>query len=68
MTMDWKPIETAPFDRPFYARSPDGDVAMCWRFKPSSRTDQILRWGFHRNRPFRGAFQWRDPDPLPPSG
>lgn len=66
--MDWQDISTAPVDRPFYARTSGNEIALCWRHRPSGRTDEILRWGFHRNRVFRGAFQWRDPDPLPTRG
>lgn len=58
----WREIETAPKDRPFWARQSNGEIALCWRHAPSSRTDEIVTW--KGNRPFR-AVDWRLPDPLP---
>lgn len=57
----WRPIESAPFDGPFLAIDAGWDIRKCWRFKPSSRTDEILTW--KRNSKFK-ATGWM---PLPPS-
>ena len=58
----WREIESAPKDRPFWARQSNGEIALCWRHAPSSRTDEVVTW--KGNRPFR-AVDWRLPDPLP---
>jgi hypothetical protein len=60
----WRPIESAPRDRPFWARKPNNEIALCWRHNPSSRTDEVVTW--KRNQGFR-AVEWRYPDPLPPA-
>jgi hypothetical protein len=63
MSQGWRPIESAPKDRPFWARKSNNEIALCWRHNPSSRTDEVVTWT--GNQGFR-AVEWRFPDPLPP--
>lgn len=60
----WMVIESAPRDRPFWARKTSNEIALCWRHNPSSRTDEVVTWT--GNQGFR-AVEWRYPDPLPPA-
>ena len=60
----WKGIETAPNNRPFWARKSNNEIALCWRHNPSSRTDEVMTW--KGNQGFK-AVEWRAPDPLPSS-
>jgi hypothetical protein len=59
----WQGIETAPNNRPFWARKSNNEIALCWRHNPSSRTDEVVTW--KGNQGFK-AVEWRAPDPLPP--
>ena len=60
----WRGIESAPTHRPFWARKSNGEIALCWRHNPSSRTDEVVTW--RGNQGFK-AVEWRYPDPLPPA-
>lgn len=59
----WQPIETAPFDAAFIGIDKNWDVARCWRFAPSGRTDEVLRW--KTNKPFH-ATHWQPISPPAP--
>ena len=57
----WSGIESAPRDRPFWARKSNNEIALCWRHNPSGRK-------FHRQKTnpdgFMRKFTRRQPSTL----
>lgn len=58
----WRPIASAPRNLPFLAVDARGELRLCWRHNPSSRTDEIVT--LLKNGKFK-ATHWKWPPSLP---
>lgn len=65
--MEWQPIETAPTDyTEIIGIDASGQIARTWFFAPSSRTQDWMRCGFGKQKPWHPT-HWMPIPASPPT-